>query len=65
MPDAKMAETVSLPIWGVVVAGVFSLWAILDRLIIPGTRWLFRQRVNRVINELRVLIYINLLAYKV
>ena len=50
--DAKMAETVSLPIWVVVVAGVFSLWAILDRLIVPSTRWLFRQHVSRVINEL-------------
>ena len=47
-----MADTVSLPIWVVVVAGAFSLWAILDRLIVPSTRWLFRQRVSRVINEL-------------
>ena len=52
MPDAKMGERVSLPIWVVVVAGVFSLWAILDRLIVSGTRWLFRQRINRVISEL-------------
>ncbi len=52
MPDAKMAETVSLPTWVVVVAGALSLWVILDRLIVPSTRWLFGRRVSRVINEL-------------
>ena len=47
-----MAETVSLPIWIVAVAGVFSFWVILDRLLFPSLRWLFRKRVNRVIDEL-------------
>ena len=49
---AKMAETVSLPIWIVAVAGAFFFWAILDRLLFPSLRWLFRRRVNRVIDEL-------------
>ena len=47
-----MAETVSLPIWIVAVAGALVLWAILDRLLVPGLRWLFRRRVNRVIDDL-------------
>ena len=47
-----MAETVSLPIWIVAVAGAFFFWAILDRLLFPSLRWLFRRRVNRVIDEL-------------
>jgi len=47
-----MAETVSLPIWLVAVAGAFFFWAILDRLLFPSLRWLFKRRVNRVIGEL-------------
>lgn len=47
-----MAETVSLPVWIVVIAGAFFFWAILDRLLFPSLRWLFRRRVNRVIDEL-------------
>ena len=47
-----MTETISLPTWVVVVAGALVLWAILDRLIVPSTRWLLRRRASRVINEL-------------
>ena len=47
-----MAETVSLPIWIVAVAGAFFFWAILDRLLFPSLRWLFGRRFNRVIDEL-------------
>ena len=47
-----MTETISLPIWVVAVAGALVLWAVLDRLILPSTRWFFRQRASRVIDEL-------------
>ena len=47
-----MADTIPLPTWVVVVAGAFSLWAILDHLLFPGARWLFRRRAGRVIDEL-------------
>ena len=49
---AHMTETISLPIWVVAVAGALVLWAVLDRLLVPGTRWLFRRRASRVIDEL-------------
>ena len=51
-PGAKMTETISLPTWVVAVAGVLVLWAVLDRLIVPSTRWFFRRRASRVIDEL-------------
>ena len=47
-----MTETISLPIWVVVVAAALVLWAVLDRLLVPSTRWLFRRRASRVIDEL-------------
>ncbi len=52
LPGAKMTELISLPTWVVAVAGALVLWAVLDRLIVPSTRWLFRQRASRVIDEL-------------
>ena len=52
LPGAKMTELISLPTWVVAVAGALVLWAVLDRLIVPSTRWLFRRRASRVIDEL-------------
>ncbi len=52
LPSAKMTETISLPTWVVAVAGALVLWAVLDRLIVPSTRWLFRRRASRVIDEI-------------
>ena len=47
-----MTETISLPTWVVAGAGALVLWAVLDRLIVPSTRWLFRRRASRMIDEL-------------
>ena len=55
-----MAETVSLPIWIVAVAGALSLWALADHLLAPSLRWLFRRRVNRVIDELNTRLQLHI-----
>ena len=47
-----MTETVSLPLWLVAAGGVIVLWAALDRLLVPGARWLLRRRAERAIDEL-------------
>lgn len=47
-----MSSTVSLPLWLVVIIGVLSLLAALDRIFVPGLRWLMRRRVDRAIDEL-------------
>ena len=58
-----MMETVSVPAWLAVVAGAFALWAILDRLLVPGVRWFFRRRVNRVIEELNTRLELQIPAF--
>ena len=58
-----MTETVSLPIWAAVAAGALVLWAILDRLLIPSVRWLFRRRVERVIDELNTRLDLRIPAF--
>ena len=47
-----MTETIAVPLWAAVTAGLLALWVLLDRLLVPSVRWLLRRRVNRVIEEL-------------
>ena len=47
-----MTDSISLPIWLVVAAAILALWSVVDRLLIPSTRWIFRRRVNRIVDEL-------------
>lgn len=46
-----MSGSVSLPLWLVVLLGLLSAWAVLDRLLVPSFRWYLRRRVNEVIEE--------------
>ena len=47
-----MTDSVSLPVWLVFAVGILALWSVVDRLLIPSTRWFFRRRINRIVNEL-------------
>ena len=47
-----MGETVELPLWLVVLAGVLALIALVDRLLTPSVRWFLHRRANRAIDEL-------------
>ncbi len=47
-----MTTEVTLPLWLVVLAGALALWAALDRVLVPGVRWMVRRRVNRLIEDL-------------
>ena len=47
-----MSNSVTLPLWLVVLIGVLSVLAAIDRIVIPGFRWLMRRRLNRAIDEL-------------
>jgi len=46
-----LASTVTLPLWLVLVAGALTVWAVLDRLLVPSVRWFLRARANRVLDE--------------
>ncbi|MDY7093167.1 MAG: 1-acyl-sn-glycerol-3-phosphate acyltransferase [Acidobacteriota bacterium] len=59
-----MNRTVTLPLWLVVILGVFALWALLDRLLIPSIRWYFRRRINRVIDHFNRRLAIRLQPFK-
>lgn len=46
-----MDNTITLPVWLVVVITAFAAIMVLDRILLPGMRWYLRRRVNRVIDE--------------
>ncbi len=46
-----MLQTVALPVWLVIAAGIIVVLAVLDRLLVPSARWFAGSRTNRVLNE--------------
>jgi glycerol-3-phosphate O-acyltransferase len=58
-------ESVTLPLWLFALLLVLALWALLDRLLVPGARWVFRRKVNRVIREINTRLDIELPQFKV
>ncbi|HKA35512.1 MAG TPA: 1-acyl-sn-glycerol-3-phosphate acyltransferase [Thermoanaerobaculia bacterium] len=59
-----MAVTLTLPLWLAVAAGLVVLWALLDRLFIPGVRWFLHRRVNRVLEEINTRLKIRIPPFK-
>jgi glycerol-3-phosphate O-acyltransferase len=59
-----MTTTVTLPIWLFIVLIVLALWALLERLLVPGVRWYLRRKVNRVIREISTRLNIELPQFK-
>ena len=43
-----MAATVELPLWLALAGGIVCLWFLASRLLLPGVRWFFRRRINRL-----------------
>ncbi len=59
-----MTGTVTLPTWLFVVLVLFAVWAALERLLLPGVRWYFRRKVNRVIEEINTRLNVELPQFK-
>lgn len=45
-------QTVTLPYWLFIVLLMAAAIMVLDRILLPGMRWYFKRRVNRVIDEI-------------
>ena len=46
-----MSAGVTLPLWFVALLGVLAAAAVVQFLLLPGVRWFFRRKMNRVIDE--------------
>src|SRR6202035_3999222 len=63
-PGTVMSATVSLPLWLALVLLLLASWAALDLLLVPSVRWVLRRRVNRVIDELRTRLRIEIKPFQ-
>ena len=60
-----MFAEITLPIWLFLILIVITLWAVLDRVLIPSTRWLLRRRINRVIDEISTRLDIQIKPFQI
>jgi glycerol-3-phosphate O-acyltransferase len=47
-----MSETVTLPLWLALAAGLFALWAVYEHVLMPALRWMLTHPANRVIDDM-------------
>jgi glycerol-3-phosphate O-acyltransferase len=47
-----LSGQVTISIWLFIILIAVCVWAILERVLIPSSRWLIRRRINRVIDEI-------------
>ena len=59
-----MSGSVAVPTWLFVVLVGFALWAVLERLLLPGVRWYLRRKVNIVVDEINTRFAIELPQFK-
>ena len=47
-----MTGQITISVWIFVVLVAVAVIAVLDRVLIPSSRWFLRRRINRVIEEI-------------
>ena len=59
-----MTENVALPLWVVVAAGLFALWALYEHVVVPALRWMLTHRANRVIEDVSTRLRIGIRPFQ-
>ena len=59
-----MTQTVTIPLWLLVLLVLLAIGAALQWLLIPGVRWYFRRKVRHVIDEIGTRLKIELPQFK-
>ena len=60
-----MTSQITISIWLFLFLIAFAIWAILDRVLIPSTRWFLRRRINRVIDEISTRLDIQIKPFQI
>jgi glycerol-3-phosphate O-acyltransferase len=60
-----MAGHITISIWLFLFLIAFAVWAILDHVLIPSTRWFLRRRINRVIDEISTRLDIQIKPFQI
>ena len=59
-----MSASVTISTWFFLLLAVLAILAVLDRILIPSTRWFLRRRINRVIDEIGTRLSIKLRPFQ-
>ncbi len=59
-----MSQTVTLPLWLVVVLAALATLGLVDRLLLPSVRFFLRRRVNRAIERLNTRLRLRIQPFK-
>jgi glycerol-3-phosphate O-acyltransferase len=62
--DGFMSGQVTISIWLFVFLLAVCAWAVLERVLIPSSRWFIRRRINRVIDEISVRLDIQIKPFQ-
>ena len=46
-----MSDTIAIPVWLAVAAGLFAAWALYEHVLMPALRWLVTHPANQVIDQ--------------
>jgi len=59
-----MDGQITISIWLFAALLAIAVWAVLDRVLIPSTRWFLRRRINRVIDEISIRLDIQIKPFQ-
>ena len=65
MAQRLMSDHITISIWLFLLLIAVALWAVLDRVLIPSTRWFLRRRINRVIDEISTRLDIQIKPFQI
>ena len=60
-----MSEPILIPFWLFLLLACIAVLAVVDRILIPSTRWFLRRRINRVIDEISTRLAIEIRPFQV
>ena len=60
-----MSDQITIGIWLFLLLLAIAVWAVLDRVLIPSTRWFLRRRINRVIDEISTRLDIQIKPFQI
>jgi glycerol-3-phosphate O-acyltransferase len=55
-----MTSTVELPLWLALAGGLVCAWFLASRLLLPGVRWFFRHRINKLTTTLNQRLHLKI-----
>ena len=59
-----MNDTITLPVWVVLLLALLASWSVIVLLLTPGFRWYFRRRIDRMLTKLSATLAVDLPSFK-